>query len=199
MMKRTKLRIISHVFIILGLLIVAWLVYLEVLAYYSQHQMLKQWEQVIPEKTKSSPTKLLTVEKRGKDKNQLGLLIIPKIGLKSVVLEGSSPEELDLGPGHIKGTAYPGTKGNSAIAGHRTTHGFPFKNLDKLAKGDKIIFANSSGKLVYLVNAIFRVPPSDLGVLKKSPVPKITLLSCDPPYSAKYRLTVTGTASGFRP
>ena len=61
---------------------------------------------------------------------------IPKIGVDVVVVEGTTPAALKAGAGHYRGTPLPCEMGNVAIAGHRTTYGKPFNQLDRLTKGD---------------------------------------------------------------
>src|SRR5438874_2090686 len=68
----------------------------------------------------------------------VGHLLIPKIGLDAYVIEGVDVADLRQGPGHYPGTSLPGQEGNAAIAGHRTTYGAPFGDLDQLAKSDEI-------------------------------------------------------------
>jgi sortase A len=65
----------------------------------------------------------------------IGVIQIPKIGVDKVFVEGTGREDLKKGPGHYPGTP-PGEIGNAAIAGHRTTYGQLFYDLDKLAPGD---------------------------------------------------------------
>lgn len=188
-----KLKITGNILIILGLIFVFLLAYLEVLPRYSQYAMKKNiWgkQMATPLNKSQRKQKPLKIERKGPDKNQLGVLIIPKIKIEQVVLYDATVSNLSIGPSLIKSTAYPGTVGNSAIAGHRVSHGFPFRNIDKLSQGDKIIFKNSSGQVEYFVKKKFRVVPSDTSVLNKTSYPQITLLACDPPFSAKYRLAV---------
>ncbi|MGH9182127.1 MAG: sortase, partial [Acidimicrobiales bacterium] len=64
---------------------------------------------------------------------------IPRIGVDVVVVEGTTASALRAGAGHYVGTPLPGEEGNVAIAGHRTTYGAPFFNLDQLAAGDDIL------------------------------------------------------------
>lgn len=134
--------------------------------------------------------KYLSINKKGPKKNQLGILLIPKIGVVQVVLFDATQQNLALGPCLIKGSAYPGTRGNAVIAGHRVTHGFPFRNIDKLKQNDEIIFENNSGAFVYLIRKKFKVTPRNTSVLKNTPFPQLTLLSCEPPFSARFRLVV---------
>ena len=63
---------------------------------------------------------------------------IPKIGVDSIVVNGVSRDDLRKGPGHYPDTPMPGQFGNAAIAGHRTTYGAPFGDLDQLNPGDLI-------------------------------------------------------------
>jgi sortase A len=88
--------------------------------------------------------------------------------------------------------ALPGQRGNSAIAGHRTTYGAPFGNLDQLSNGDTILLRTTQGSFTYRVYEERVVDPSDVSVL--SPDPKrlatLTLTTCNPKYSAARRLVV---------
>ncbi|MGH9302519.1 MAG: class E sortase, partial [Acidimicrobiales bacterium] len=63
---------------------------------------------------------------------------IPKIGVNVVVVEGTTESALQAGAGHYPNTPLPCTVGDVAIAGHRTTYGKPFANIDKLGPGDVI-------------------------------------------------------------
>ena len=61
------------------------------------------------------------------------------MGRDDFVVAGVGREELKKGPGHYPQTPMPGQLGNSAIAGHRTTYGGPFLEIDELEPGDEII------------------------------------------------------------
>ena len=85
----------------------------------------------------------------------VALLDIPAIGLHDmVVVEGTSPENLMLGPGHLRTTPLPGQLGVSVIYGRRETFGGPFARLDQLRPGDKITTITQQGTSVYKVAAI---------------------------------------------
>jgi sortase A len=80
---------------------------------------------------------------------------IPSIGMRDVVVvEGTSPENLTLGPGHLRNTPLPGQLGLSVIYGRRATFGAPFGRLDRLEPGAQIITITQQGKSVYKVVAI---------------------------------------------
>ncbi len=67
----------------------------------------------------------------------LGKIEIPKIGLSAYVIEGVGVDDLKNGPGHYPDTPLPGQKGNAAIAGHRSTYGAPFANVDDLIRATR--------------------------------------------------------------
>ncbi len=120
----------------------------------------------------------------------IGLIQIPKINLSMTIIQGTNSPQLRLGPGHYVNTATPGSNGNAAIAGHRTTWGHPFRFLDHLVVDDPIIVTTTQGRFLYRVVDTHVVPPSDIGVLAPSATPILTLTTCNPPYSAITRLVV---------
>jgi len=120
----------------------------------------------------------------------IGIIVIPKIGLRTIFVEGTTKELLKGAPGHIQGTAFPGTNGNSVISGHRTTYGAFFYRLDELAAGDIVEIILSDQKITYKVAAQEIVLPNNTEVLKNTDQPMLTLTTCYPKYSAKKRLIV---------
>ncbi len=125
----------------------------------------------------------------------VGLLLIPALGVDQVVVEGVGPADLELGPGHYPGTPLPGEYGNAAIAGHRTTWGHPFFDLDALAAGDRIVVMTEAGIFVYVARRTAVVDPGDVAVLDPTARPELTLTTCNPRYSAAQRLVVVATLS----
>jgi sortase A len=117
-------------------------------------------------------------------------LQIPTIGLDQVVVQGAGPAELASGPGHYPGTPLPGQAGNAAIAGHRTTHGHPFYDLQALVDGDDVVVTTVQGVFVYVVVDSTVVDPSDTAVLSPTATPMLTLTTCNPRFSAAQRLVV---------
>jgi sortase A len=85
----------------------------------------------------------------------VALLAIPAIGVSAmVVVEGSTPENLTLGPGHLRSTPLPGQAGVSVIFGRRATFGAPFGDLPQLRAGDVITTTTSQGDARYQVIAV---------------------------------------------
>ena len=68
----------------------------------------------------------------------VGTIQIPSIGLDQVVVEGAGkPPTYAWARATTPGTPLPGEAGNSAIAGHRTTYGHPFYDLNAVDPGDQ--------------------------------------------------------------
>jgi sortase A len=118
-------------------------------------------------------------------------IVIPSIAVKTVVVEGTGPSALRAGAGHYPNTPLPGEEGNVAIAGHRTTYGKPFADLDRLKPGDEIVLETPIGKNVYKVSRDpFVVPNTAWDVISQTPGHTLTLTTCHPKGSAKQRLVV---------
>jgi sortase A len=120
----------------------------------------------------------------------VGDVRIPKIGINQVVVEGTNTPDLRKGPGHYTGTPLPGQSGNASIAGHRTTYGHPFYNLDGVKVGDPIVLTTLQGIFVYDTTKAWVVSPNDTTVIKNAFANILTLTTCNPRFSASTRLIV---------
>lgn len=136
------------------------------------------------------------------------VLTIPRLGLRVPVAEGISKQNvLNKGyAGHYPGTAQPGQAGNFALAGHRNTHGEPFRYINRLRRGDEVRVETEAARYTYVVDrTLARTTPGDGGVIR--PVPRsgvkpsygygapgyyLTLTTCTPEYTSTYRLVVWG-------
>ncbi|WP_435969879.1 class E sortase [Streptomyces sp. Qhu_M48] len=143
---------------------------------------------------------------RGSPSFAFAVLRVPRIGLTVPVAHGVSKRSvLDKGyAGHYPGTAGPGRTGNFALAGHRNTHGEPFRYINRLAPGDEISVRTRGATFTYRVDQVLRqTAPRDVGVIR--PVPRsivkpsygyddpgayLTLTTCTPEFSSAYRLVV---------
>ena len=117
----------------------------------------------------------------------LGRIVIPRLGLAAVFVEGTSESDLEKGPGHYRVTALPGRGPTVAIAGHRTTWGAWFRHLDQLREGDRIELQLSYGTFVYRVTGERVVAKNDWSILGDRGYARLVLSTCDPPYSASHR------------
>ena len=120
-------------------------------------------------------------------------IVIPRMDLDMIVVEGTDGADLEKGPGHYSDTADPWQDtGRVGIAGHRTTYLHPFGNLDEMQAGDEITLRTEYGTFRYVVNDVFVVPAEGSGkVLAQTVRPTLVLTTCHPEYSARERLIVT--------
>jgi sortase A len=133
-------------------------------------------------------------------------LVIPKINLEAIVVEGTDRQQLIAGPGHLTDTAIPGETGNAVITAHRDTF---FRHIFELEKGDEISVQRDGRVFRYEVTSKKIVPPSDVSVVRPTPDAQLTLITCYPVYyigPAPERLVVfsrliapNGEPSGKRP
>jgi sortase A len=115
---------------------------------------------------------------------------LPSIGVSDYVVEGTDTGSLRKGPGHYPETPLPGDAGTTAIAGHRTTYGAPFRKIDQLSRGEPIHIDMPDGRFVYRVERTKIVDDQDLSVLDEVGYQRLVLSACHPLYSAAQRVIV---------
>jgi sortase A len=127
--------------------------------------------------------------------DSLTRIVIPAIEVDVVVVEGTTASALRAGAGHYPETPLPCEVGNVAIAGHRTTYGRPFHNVDRLKPGNTIRLETPIGTCTYEVTQQpFPVSPSDMQVVANTPdEATLTLTTCHPKGSARQRLIIKAT------
>lgn len=138
----------------------------------------------------------------------LARIVIPSIGVDKIIVRGVAVTDLRQGPGHYDQTALPGNRGNTAIAGHRSTYGAPFARLDELVPGNEITIASVQGEFAYRVlePAVayadqleqvevigighIIVDPRAVWVLGDFGDDRLTLTACHPKLSSRHRIVV---------
>ena len=120
----------------------------------------------------------------------IGPVEIPRIGNAYTVVQGTDEVDLEEGPGHYPSTAFPGMGQTVAIAGHRTTYLAPFRFLNDLRPGDRIIVTMPYGRFTYAVQYLKIVQPTDIAVIDDVGYERLVLSACNPLYSAAQRLIV---------
>jgi sortase A len=126
----------------------------------------------------------------------IGYLDIPRIHLDMVFVQGVGADALAKGPGHYPRSPLPGSGGNVAIAGHRTTHLHPFWSLDQIEPGDRILIQTRDGAFEYRVIWQRTVAMNDWSVIKQTPVASLTLTTCTPRFTSRQRLVVRAVQVG---
>jgi sortase A len=117
----------------------------------------------------------------------VGRLIAPRLGLRSIVVNGTSHDDLTKGPGRDLRTYMPGQDELIYIAGHRTTYLAPFAHIDSLRPGDRITFELPYAAFVYEVTGHRIVDANDLSVLRTHHREQLILQACHPRFFATHR------------
>ncbi len=120
----------------------------------------------------------------------VGRIRIPRIGLNSVVVNGTDAASLRKGPAIYDGKPFAGAPGTVAIAGHRTTYGAPFRRIDELRPGNQIVVEMPYGRFVYRVQSTRIVPPTEVSVVRRVSYDRLVLSACHPLYSAAKRIII---------
>jgi sortase A len=129
----------------------------------------------------------------------IGHIDIPKIGAGYTVIQGTDELSLEKGPGHYPATALPGMGLTVAIAGHRTTYLAPFRHIDALKPGDRILLKMPYGLFSYVVQYHRIVLPTALWVTRNVGYDRLVLSACNPLYSAAQRIIVFARLESIRP
>ena len=188
-MKEKVRRIIGLILIVVGLSIIASIVYKKIETNNKQKELQNILEQVIndepKELSKEEEEKLINGYK------PIALIEIPSINLSQGLVEGISDDVLQYYLGHFEGSAMPGEKGNFAVAGHRVSdYSEAFVNLYKAEIGDKILVKANKKEYVYEITESFIVAPDRVDVLDDTDDATITLVTCT--VGAKERVIVKG-------
>ena len=167
-------RALYYMFLIAGILATAYAVYTAMYGYWFQKVETSRFEAV------SAPPKPAALKPVPvADGGVIGELEVPRIGLKAIVLQGDSENELRRAIGHLPETAMPGDAGNVALAGHRDGL---FRPLRKVLPGDSIILRTPDREFEYQVEWTAIVPPTAVRVLQSTSEPALTLVTCYPFY-----------------
>lgn len=123
----------------------------------------------------------------------VAIVNIPSIGVSVPLVYGIHDDALARGLGLWPGTALPGRPGNAVIAGHRTSHGAPMRDIDKLAIGD-LIYVTTTGKkqsvLEYRITKRQVVRPDAMWITRPTRAATLTIFACHPPHSIAYRYVI---------
>lgn len=223
---RRVARVLSEVFITLGVLVALMLVYqlwwTNVQAARASEeasaQVQSSWTAAVAPATSPSPdpspstsTQPLTVDTVQPEVGRpFALMYIPRLSDKVwglPVIQGTDAEQLAEGVGHYLDTAMPGQVGNFATAAHRATNGEPFRDIDRLKEGDQVIVETEQGWFTYELDKDKIVQPTDTWVI--DPVPGspdatptealITLTTCNPRWASYERWIWWGHLVDTRP
>jgi len=131
------------------------------------------------------------LEHRARQGSAVGRISIPRIGVDFVVVNGTSTADLRSGPGILGETRFPGIPGTTAIAGHRTTYLAPFRHIDRLRAGNRILLKMPYARFTYTVTGKRVVAPTNVrAAIAEVGYSRLVLSACTPLFSAAKRLLV---------
>jgi len=131
-----------------------------------------------------------SLRRRLRDGEAAGRVRIRKIDADYVIVKGTDPAALRKGPGIYDHTPFPGARGTTGIAGHRTTYLAPFRHIDELGPGDEIEVDMPYATFHYRVQKRQIVTPDSLWIIRRQPYDRLVLSACHPLYSAAKRIVV---------
>lgn len=171
--RHLKRRTLSLALVVVGAGLLGYVASQYWFMYHTQRSLEAEWE-------RQAKSAAISRQTTGQASSQaLTRMLIPKINLDAIVLEGASRKQLSLGPGHITNTALPGETGNSVITGHRDTF---FRHIFELGKGDEIDVQRNGQVYRYRVTDKKIVSPDDVSVLNRTSDAQLTLITCYPIY-----------------
>ena len=129
----------------------------------------------------------------------IGRIVIPRLGLNMVLVNGTDEASLQRGPGRDLRTYMPGQSRLVYIAGHRTTFLAPFSHIDDIEPGDSIRVEMPYATFVYRMVTHRVVAATDLAVLSSPLHEQLELQACHPRFFATHRYLVYARLVSVRP
>ena len=209
-MRRT-LRITGTVLVALGVLGLAWSVvvwrwqdpFTALYTHWQQGKLAHQYEHLQTDwKAPTRPTSTAASERGAiaadaaayrKDTHPgqaIGRIIVGRIGLNMVLVDGTDESSLEKGPGRDPRTFMPGQNRLVYIAGHRTTFLAPFAHINDIRAGDYIRIEVPYGTFVYRAFKHEIVPSTAMQMLESPKHELLRLQACHPRFFATHRYIV---------
>lgn len=140
------------------------------------------------------------LQRHAREGSPVGRIVIPRLHANYVIVDGTGTRALESGPGIYPQTRFPGVRGTTAIAGHRTTYLAPFRHVDELSRGSRIVLRMPYGLFTYTVTGRLVVAPTDIDAAEMQlPYSRLVLSACTPLFSAEKRLLVYARLSRIVP
>jgi sortase A len=140
------------------------------------------------------------LQRRAAPGSPVGSIRIPRISASFVVVQGTGTSELEKGPGVYADTRFPGAGGTTAIAGHRTTWLAPFRRINELRPGDRIVLDMPYAHFLYTVSGQRVVEPTDVhAATAQLGYSRLVLSACTPLFSAAQRILVYARLTSATP
>jgi len=204
---RRLARIAGTLMIVAGVGAIAWALtvwkwedpFTAALNYYDQRQLAQSFDRQLEEGRPAGtaataggvrtalPRNAVEWRRAVKRGNAVARLRIPRLGLTTIVVNGTDHDSLEKGPGRYLGTAMPGEGELVYLAGHRTTYGAPFSRIDQLRKGDRVFLEFPYATFEYAITGHRIVAATQTSVLKSKGFEQLALQACHPRFFATQR------------
>jgi len=165
---------VSPVLLVMGSVLLLYVASEYWAMYRSQRSLEAEWE-----RQSAAVSETVNRQPALREDQMLTRIVVPKINVDSIVVEGVSRRELSAGPGHMKQTAIPGEIGNAVITAHRDTF---FRHIYELNPGDQIQVRRGVRTFTFTVTGKKVVMPEDISVIKPTSDAQLTLITCYPTY-----------------
>jgi sortase A len=216
---RRSLRVLSSVLIVSGVLSLAWTVvvwqwqdpFTALYTMWEQHGLSKQYDKLAQAWTPPPRTRLTTSSRAAVARDAasfraethageaIGRIVIGRLGLNMVLVDGTDHDSLKRGPGRDLRTYMPGQNRLVYIAGHRTTYLAPFADINDIRAGDYITITVPYGTFTYRAFRHEIVPATDLAMLRSPTHELLRLQACHPRFFATHRYIVDARLVAVRP
>ena len=211
---RRRLRLLGTALTVGGVLLLVWAVvvwqwqdpFTALYTKWRQHQLAQQYERRAAafEAARLTGTPLAAVRREiarearryrlsSKRGEAIGRIVVPRLHLNMILVNGTDHESLKKGPGRYLGSFMPGENRLIYIAGHRTTYLAPFSHIDSLRRGDRVTLELPYATFVYRVVRHRIVRSDDLSVLQSHGHEVVILQACHPRFFATHRYLAYAT------
>lgn len=219
MSRRRAVRILGNVLIVAGLLGIVWTIvvwqwqdpFTALYTTWEQHGLSKQYNKLArtwtpPPRTsvgadpRAAVAREAAVFRRETHAGEaIGRIVIGRLGLNMVLVDGTDHDSLTRGPGRDLRTYMPGQNRLVYIAGHRTTYLAPFAHINDIRRGDYITLTMPYGTFTYRAVRHEIVPATDLAMLRSPRHELLRLQACHPRFFATHRYIVDARLVAVRP
>jgi sortase A len=218
---KRSVRIAGTGLIVAGLLMLAWVVvvwrwqdpFTALYTHWKQHQLASSYEHRfvayeprLVKRSESVAAEMRAIEREARryrlDSHRgqaIGRILVPRLGLKMILVNGTDDSTLRKGPGRDLRTYMPGEGQLVYIAGHRTTYLAPFAHIDKIRMGDSVTLEVPYGTFRYTVYRRRIVGADDLAVLHSHGREVVVLQACHPRFFASHRYLVYARLAEVQP
>ena len=217
---RQRLRLVGAVLIGAGVLTLGWVIvvwrwedpFTALYTHWQQHRLAQQLDRTFthfhavptPQASPAAERRAIAADARRYRREMhpgeaIGRIVIGRIGLNMVLVDGTDEGSLKKGPGRDDRTFMPGENRLVYIAGHRTTYLAPFSHIDSIRRGDSIRLVLPYATFSYRAERHRVVAATDLSVLRSPRHELLELQACHPRFFATHRYLVYARLVSVQP